>query len=155
MTRAPLITPTTKLIRIWYDEYVTLHSCLCISLSTPICIWYDGFCLCNSISGCNGLSSHLSYPPPQLEGSSVLDTTTGSALPNRYKVIFNPGFRCVCLSYFKFPTNTRILVLFLTISTVLICIDTMRPKCFCLYSIRRNQEPLFSSEALPQSGRVH
>jgi hypothetical protein len=85
---------------------------------------------CKSISGCllfNGLLSHLSYPPPQ--GSSVLDTTTGSSLPGRYQALFNPGYWCVYSPYFKFPTS-HILVylsfLFRNIYTALICIDTMR-----------------------------
>jgi len=62
----------------------------------------------------------ISYPPPQ--GSSVMDTTTGSSLPNRYKALCNPGFWCVfCFPYssFKFLTSHIVVCLFSLISQYL------------------------------------
>lgn len=89
------------------------------------CLFFLGSSVNQSLSHlCNGLLlSHLSYPPPQ--GSSVLDRTTDSSLPDRYKP-FQSQFFGAFVSYiliFLCLTHFSLFVLFFSQYIQSSCID--------------------------------
>ena len=120
------------LIRIWYDESFTLHSCLC----TLICIWYDGIRLFlhpSSLSSCrvNPSQSLTVSSIERIFVTSLLSSTTRIVcirydnwifLPDRYH--FNYTFVSLILIFI----SHILLYLFFSFRTgSIICIDTMKP----------------------------